>query len=118
MDMLKHGFGLANVVPADDYRFLEKNDGTQSYAAWTAKRGKFKKMTDVIILPSLLPERIAGGLSQDAVPPGYAGGLGDAGGRALKTFVENGGTLVTLDQAGGYAISALGLPDVEVECGA
>jgi len=52
MDMLKHGFGLANVVPADDYRFLEKNDGTQSYAAWTAKRGKFKKMTDVIILPS------------------------------------------------------------------
>jgi len=64
----------------------------------------------VIILPSLPPDRIASGFSQDVVPPAYAGGLGDAGGRALKTFVEGGGTLVTLDQAGGFAISALGLP--------
>jgi hypothetical protein len=44
------------------------------------------------------------------VPPAYAGGLGDAGGRALKAFVEKRGTLVSLDQAGGFAISALGLP--------
>jgi hypothetical protein len=51
------------------------------------------------------------------VPAGYAGGLGDAGTLALKTFVESGGTLVTLDQAGAFAIGALALPVRDVTRG-
>jgi hypothetical protein len=74
------------------------------------RAGGLRAQFDVIILPSLAPERIGGGLSEDAVPPAYTGGLGEAGGAALKAFVEGGGTLVSLDQAGGFAISALGLP--------
>ena len=74
------------------------------------RAGNLRAQFDVIILPSLQPERIAGGLSQDVVPAAYAGGLGEAGGRALKVFVESGGTLVSLDQAGGFATSVLGLP--------
>jgi Zinc carboxypeptidase len=81
------------------------------------RAGNLRTQFDVIILPSLSPERIAGGLSQDVVPAGYAGGLGDEGGRALKTFVESGGTLVSLDQAGGFAISALALPVRDVTRG-
>jgi hypothetical protein len=82
----------------------------KSIADADVRAGNLRAQFDVIILPSLPPDRIAGGLSQDVVPPAYAGGLGDAGGRALKAFVESGGTLVSLDQAGGFVTSALGLP--------
>ena len=81
----------------------------KSIADADVRAGNLRAQFDVIILPSLPPDRIAGGLSQDVVPADYAGGLGDAGGRALKAFVESGGTLVSLDQAGGFAISTLGL---------
>jgi zinc carboxypeptidase len=89
----------------EQYEFPYKSIGDAA-----VREGNLRSQFDVVILPSLPPDRIADGLSQDVVPPAYAGGLGDAGGRALKTFVENGGTLVSLDQAGGFAISALGLP--------
>jgi hypothetical protein len=38
------------------------------------------------------------------------GGLGAEGVAALKQFVEAGGTIIALDQAGGLAIDAFGLP--------
>jgi len=89
----------------EQYEFSYK-----SIADADVREGNLRSQFDVVILPSLPPDRISGGLSSEVVPPAYAGGLGDAGGRALKAFVENGGTLVSLDQAGGFAISALGLP--------
>ena len=81
------------------------------------RAGNLRAQFDVIILPSLPPERISGGLSQDIVPAAYAGGLGNVGSGALKTFVESGGTLVSLDQAGEFAISALALPVRDVTRG-
>ena len=54
------------------------------------RAGNLRAQFDVIILPSQPPERIVAGHSQDVVPAEYAGGLGDAGGRALKAFVESG----------------------------
>jgi len=75
------------------------------------RAGNLRAQFDVIIVPSQSSERIVAGHPRDVVPAEYAGGLGEAGVRALKTFVETGGgTLVTLDQAGGFAISTLGLP--------
>jgi hypothetical protein len=74
------------------------------------RAGNLRTQFDVIVLPSLPRDRIISGLSQDLVPPAYAGGVGDSGGAALKAFVESGGTLVSLGQAGDFVIDALGLP--------
>src|SRR6202008_910756 len=40
----------------------------------------------------------------------YVGGLTDAGAAALRSFVEQGGTLICLDQAGGLALRLFDLP--------
>jgi len=47
---------------------------------------------------------------KDTVPLGYGGGLGEEGVRELDAFVKAGGTLVCLDQAGGFAIDSFKLP--------
>jgi len=54
------------------------------------------------------------------VPHEYAGGLGEEGVAALVAFVEAGGTLICLDQAGSLALGAFRLPlrDVAHDAGA
>ena len=74
------------------------------------RAGNLRARFDTIILPSAPPESLVAGRSATLVPPEYAGGLGEAGIEALKRFVESGGTLVCLDEAGGLAIKAFGLP--------
>ena len=74
------------------------------------RAGNLRATYDVIILPSVPADRLVAGHAAGAVPPEYAGGLGESGVSALKTFVEAGGTLVCLDQAGGLAIDMLALP--------
>src|SRR5918911_2329009 len=44
------------------------------------------------------------------MPEELTGGLGKEGVKALREFVEQGGTLVTLNQASDFAIEQLGLP--------
>jgi hypothetical protein len=46
----------------------------------------------------------------DNTPPEYRSGFGAEGVKALQTFVENGGTLVTFGQAGDLPIQRFGLP--------
>jgi hypothetical protein len=43
-------------------------------------------------------------------PAEFAGGLGDAGVKALREFVEAGGTLITFNEASEFAIERLGVP--------
>ncbi len=62
---------------------------------------------DVIIFPDQSPTTIAEGYRKDQMPPQYQGGLGE--GTALKTFVNNGGTLIFLNHSTDYAVRALGL---------
>ena len=77
---------------------------------------------DAIILPHDPPAMITGGdeLKEWAkenrpdyplpeYPPEYQSGLGDEGKEKLKTWVEKGGTLVCLGEAGMYAIETLDL---------
>ncbi len=74
------------------------------------RQGALRSRVDVIILPDAPPDRLMSGHSPGTMPPEYTGGLGQEGVESLVAFVRAGGTLVTLDSAGGLAIDALGLP--------
>jgi Zinc carboxypeptidase len=86
------------------------------------RAGNLNAKYDVIIIPDQRVEdlvngltgRMEGGSSDDdngvGYPAEYAGGLGEAGIKALKGFVEAGGTLVTFNNASNFAIEKLGLP--------
>jgi Zinc carboxypeptidase len=67
------------------------------------KAGNLNKAYDVIIVPDstrdvIVDGRLGPGYSEP-FPPEYAGGIGKEGLRALRDFVENGGTLITLARA-------------------
>ena len=90
---------------------LEKHEFTfASVNDSDIRAGDLRARYDVIILPSAPPDRLRSGHAAGAVPPEFTGGLGEAGLDALKKFVEAGGTLVCLDQAGGLAIDLFDLP--------
>jgi hypothetical protein len=73
------------------------------------RAGGLKTQFDAIVLPSGSAERLMAGHAPESVPGEYAGGLGQPGVDALKSFVQEGGTLVCLDQSCELAISALSL---------
>ncbi len=73
---------------------------------------------DAIILPDQSARAIADGLigrsndgeTSGSYPAEFTGGLGDAGIKALREFVEAGGTLITFNNASNFAIEKLGVP--------
>ena len=67
--------------------------------------GKLHDRFDVIILPDQSPRGLSRGVTR-AYPDSLKGGLGSAGAAALADFVEEGGTLVTFNEASEYAIEA------------
>jgi Zinc carboxypeptidase len=73
------------------------------------RAGRLGERFDAIVLPDQSVAGLRDGHAKGAMPDEYTGGLGADGGRALKAFVEAGGTLVALDSATAYAIEALGL---------
>ena len=79
------------------------------------KKGDLIKKYDVIILPDDSSGMIMGEIPArfrrfiSAVPPEYRSGIGREGVEALKTFVNQGGTLVTLGEASEFAIERFGL---------
>jgi hypothetical protein len=68
------------------------------------KQGELNNSYDVIIFPDLREGIIINGISENSIPPAYAGGTGEAGVRNLKAFVENGGEVITLNSAADFAI--------------
>ncbi len=72
--------------------------------------GKLTESYDAIILPSMPGQMIMSGFREGMVPPQYAGGIGDVGLAELRTFAEQGGTLIALDQAAAFAADKLNLP--------
>lgn len=72
---------------------------------------------DVVLIPDIGRTTIVDGISRGyyamyahGVPPEYREGIGKKGVEALKSFVQNGGTLVLLDSASQLAIKDFGLP--------
>jgi hypothetical protein len=75
-----------------------------------AGAGVLRDRFDVIVLASESPDLLFNGYAEGTVPARYAGGIGDAGVRALDAFVQGGGTLVCLSQSSDFAIQRLHLP--------
>ena len=74
------------------------------------RAGRLKEKVDVIVLPSQDPHALLEGQPAHRYPAPYAGGLGQEGAQALRQFVVDGGTLVTLNEASRFAIQSLLLP--------
>ena len=72
--------------------------------------GDLRAKFDCIIIPAQSSQQIVNGLSKDRYPAEVSGGLGQAGVDALKKFVEDGGTIITLNEASQFAIDHLGVP--------
>ncbi|MDT7687293.1 MAG: hypothetical protein QOE46_52 [Acidobacteriota bacterium] len=63
-----------------------------------------------IIIPDQSPRTILEGYRKGTMPEELTGGLGKEGVKALREFVEGGGTLVTLNDASDFAIEQFDLP--------
>ena len=93
-----------------------------------AREGNLKAKYDAIIIPDQSVYALVNGLPGDSgrpernvptpgeeritgvYPAEYAGGLGEAGVKAMREFIEAGGTLITLNNASNFAIERLGAP--------
>lgn len=73
------------------------------------RAGQLRARFDAIIIPDLRPEELSAGRAPGTAPPETTGGLGRPGAEALSRFVEEGGTLVALNNASTYVGTALDL---------
>ena len=84
------------------------------------KAGDLNQRLDVIILPSDTTDMVVGNQTEEDesdeeeskefdVPPEYRSGIGKEGVKAIKQFVEGGGTLLALNEACEFAIEKLDL---------
>lgn len=74
------------------------------------QEGNLGEKYDAIIFASAWPGSIINGYSAKRMPAPYAGGIGEKGVQALQTYVQNGGTLVALNQSTAFAINQFDLP--------
>jgi hypothetical protein len=75
------------------------------------RAGNLHSKYDVIVIPGELTEaQIIEGHRAGTVPPEFAGGIGEAGVQNLRDFVNDGGTLVTMDKATEFAAKQFALP--------
>jgi hypothetical protein len=74
------------------------------------RKGRLESTLDVVVLPDHSPAQILEGHPPGSLPPEYTRGLGMEGVAALRSFVEQGGTLVAIDGAARFAIDQLRLP--------
>jgi hypothetical protein len=73
--------------------------------------GNLHSKYDVIVIPGELSEtQIVQGHRAGSIPPEFSGGIGDAGVDSLREFVNEGGTLVTMDEATQFAVKQFALP--------
>src|SRR6266542_4407743 len=74
------------------------------------RSGKLSAKYDAIVIPDQPRAAILNGHRPGAMPPEYTGGLGEQGVKALREFIEQGGTLVCLNRASDFAIEQFKLP--------
>jgi hypothetical protein len=74
------------------------------------KAGELGKRFDALVIPAMSTNEIIQGHKPGTIPPQYEGGITNAGVHNIKLFVEQGGTLITLNSSCIFAIEELGLP--------
>jgi hypothetical protein len=79
--------------------------------------GHLRTKFDSIVIAEMATRQIVDGLQPGTVPGRYAGGIGDEGVEALREFVEQGGTLITLGNASQFAIDRFSLPVTNIVAG-
>jgi Zinc carboxypeptidase len=72
--------------------------------------GRLRDQYDVIVLPDIQERQILDGHRPGTIPDRYVGGLGEEGTQALRDFIDEGGTLVTFNNASMYAVDEFKLP--------
>jgi len=82
-----------------------------------ARAGNLRTNFDTIVIPDQPRNAILNGHRKDTMPSEYTGGLGEQGVKALREFVEQGGTLVCLNRASDFAIEQFKLPIRDVTDG-
>ena len=75
-----------------------------------ARRGNLRAKYDTVLIPDQSARSILEGYRKGAMPDELTGGLGADGVKALREFVEAGGTLVCLNKASEFAVAELKLP--------
>jgi len=88
------------------YRAFRYSSLTDSDVRGHTLREKY----DTIIIPDQGRAAILNGHRKGTMPEEYTGGLGEQGVKALREFVEAGGTLVCLNRASDFAIEQFKLP--------
>ena len=73
------------------------------------RAGNLAERYDAIILPDMSASKMIDGHAEGVLPPEYVGGIGLEGAANLRTFVENGGTLICLNRASQLPESYFGL---------
>ncbi|MFL6256984.1 MAG: M14 family zinc carboxypeptidase [Pyrinomonadaceae bacterium] len=81
------------------------------------RKGNLRAKYNTIIIPDQSPRALLEGHRKGSMPDEFTGGLGKEGVKALREFVEQGGTLIALNDASNFAIEQFGLPvrDVTAE---
>ncbi len=74
------------------------------------RKGEAAGRFDAVIFPDMPVEQILQGLTARNVPEEYRGGIGDSGVKALRSFVERGGTLITLGRSSALPIDRFAAP--------
>ncbi|HSE97041.1 MAG TPA: M14 family zinc carboxypeptidase [Blastocatellia bacterium] len=84
-------------------KYTSVNDGE-------IRAGNLRSKYDCIVLPDQGAQQMLNGLSRQRYPAEVAGGLGAEGVQSLKRFIEEGGTVITLNDSSDFAIEMLGVP--------
>jgi Zinc carboxypeptidase len=90
--------------------FEQQRLGYASVEDGEIRGGNLRAKYDSIVIPDQSPRAILEGYRKGSMPEELTGGLGKEGVKALREFVEAGGTLVTLNDASDFAIEQFGLP--------
>ena len=72
--------------------------------------GHLKDHVDAIVIPDMSERQIIDGQRPGTIPERYAGGLGEEGVQNLVDFVNDGGVIVTFNNASMFAINQFKLP--------
>ena len=81
-----------------------------SLADLEIRKGELGTKYPTIVIPDQSRGSIVNGYRAGTMPAEYTGGLGEEGVKALREFVEQGGTLVCLNRASDFAIAEFNLP--------